>query len=156
MDTLSVQKSIEVIEKAEAAILTTIDFDGYPSTRAMLNLHNPSLFPGLVKFFEGINDELTVFFTTNTSSHKISHIRRNQKTSVYYCLPKEWRGLMLAGNIETVDDREIKKALWIDGWEKYYPTGVNDPDYTILRFVPDFVKGYHSLTFYSIDFRGAR
>jgi len=30
-----------------------------------------------------------------------------------------------------------------DGWEMYWPGGVDDPEYTILRLLPAFAKGWH-------------
>lgn len=49
---------------------------------------------------------------------------------------------MLAGDIEIVDDQKIKHALWNEGWEKYYPNGPDDPDYSVLRLFPKNVRGW--------------
>jgi general stress protein 26 len=73
MDNEFMKKGIELLFKAEAAYLTTIDSEGFPSTRAMLNLKNYRLFPRLVEFMARY-DELTLFFTTNNSSAKVKQI----------------------------------------------------------------------------------
>ncbi len=153
MENHHIRRSLEVMNNARAAILTTIDPEGYPISRAMLNLRRPGEYPGLADFFREIDHRLGVYFTTNTSSSKIAHIRDNPKAAVYYCLPNEYRGVMLGGIIEIVDDPKLKKLLWQTGWELYYPSGSDDPDYTILRLLPEFARGYHQLTFYNIDFR---
>ena len=124
------------------AYLTTIDAEGYPQTRAMFNLRNEERFPALVPVFKEIGNDLTIIFSTNTSSTKIVDIRQNPLTSVYYCLPDNWRGAMFAGTMEIVEDEDLKKKLWQDGWERYYPKGYNDPDHTVLRLEPDVAKGW--------------
>ena len=45
--------SIELMEIAEAAYVSTIDPNGFPQTRAMFNLRRKSQFPGLVRLFAG-------------------------------------------------------------------------------------------------------
>lgn len=41
---------------------------------------------------------------------------------------------MLVGTIEILQDLESKEMLWFDGAERYYPLGVEDPDYSVLCF----------------------
>ncbi|KAF0215947.1 MAG: pyridoxamine 5'-phosphate oxidase-like FMN-binding [Geobacteraceae bacterium] len=138
--------AVELMESAEAAFLTTIDGDGFPQSRAMLNLRNARKFPELIGLFSGHRDDFTVYFTTNTSSPKVVQIRAKPAVSVYYCSPAEWRGLMLGGMMEIVADPGLKKALWQEGWEMYYPDGATDPDYTILRLAPAVAKYYHQMS----------
>ena len=144
-DAMMIRKvSQQLIETAEAAYLTTIDADGFPDTRAMLNLRNPAQYPGLAEFFSA-RDPFEVYFTTNTSSRKITCIKRNPKASAYYCQPKSFHGLMLGGLIEIVADAEVKHALWQPGWECYYLLGIDDPDHTVLRLSPKFLRGWHQM-----------
>ncbi|HEY9247404.1 MAG TPA: pyridoxamine 5'-phosphate oxidase family protein [Candidatus Methanoperedens sp.] len=145
------QLSLELMEKAEAAILTTIDAEGFPHTRAMFNLRKKEQFPGLLGLFQKHSRDFLVYFTTNTSSSKITQIRNNPKASVYYCKPDEWRGLMLSGEAKIITDKKVKEDLWQDGWRMYYQGGVHDPDHTILCLRPIYAKYYHQLdgaTFY--------
>jgi len=141
----AMQSGLQLLESADAAYLTTIDGDGFPQTRAMLNLRNSDQFPALSRLFSGLDERFVVYFTTNASSAKIEQIRRNPKVSVYYSIPAEWRGLMLGGVMEIVADSGLKKALWQKGWEMYYPGGDDDPDYAILRLSPMVAKYYHQL-----------
>lgn len=137
------QLCLNILETAEVACLTTIDKNRYPNTRAMFNLRNKHQFPNLTEWFQKHQDDFWIYFTTNTSSPKIDQIKANPAVSAFYCRPKEFLGLMFAGNIEIVTDSEIKKALWHKGWEIYYPKGISDPDYSILRLCPIFAKGWH-------------
>lgn len=151
-DAMMIRKvSQQLIETAEAAYLTTIDADGFPDTRAMLNLRNPAQYPGLTEFFS-VRDPFEVYFTTNTSSRKIKCIKQNPKVSVYYCQPKSFHGLMLGGLIEIVADTEIKHALWQPGWECYYLLGIDDPDHTVLRLSPRFLRGWYQLQRFELTF----
>jgi general stress protein 26 len=144
MDKDIIKKGIELIKKADAAYLTTIDSNGFPLTRAMFNLKNSKQFPKLVDFLAKYND-LTLFFTTNTSSTKIKQIMNNPKVSVYYCDTEIYQGLMCQGEIEIVKDKLIKDAIWFDEWKMYYPDGKDSEDYTILRLEPSYVKHYFNL-----------
>lgn len=138
------KKGAELITKAVVAYLTTIDPEGYPSTRAMFNLKNSKQFPELVDFMSKHN-ELTLFFTTNTSSDKIKHIMNNPKVSVYYCDTILYQGFMCQGEIEIVRDKEIRHAIWHEDWKIYYPDGENSEDYSILRLKPNYIKWYYKL-----------
>jgi general stress protein 26 len=151
MDALSRSRAVELMEGSEAAYLATIGADGYPSIRAMLNLRNPNMYPRLAGIFKGHREDLLVYFTTNTSSGKVAQVMANPRVSVYYCIPGDWRGLMLVGDMEVVADAGVKHSLWQEEWSMYYPGGPGDPDYAILRLLPRLGKGYHQMSFYTLE-----
>jgi general stress protein 26 len=134
-----------LLEIAETAYLTTIDRCERPQTRAMFNLRNRAQFPNLHSFFAGAHTPYETWFTTNTSSSKMLDLAENRAVSVYYCLPSQFRGLMLGGDMEIVDAPVEKALLWQEGWELYYPLGPEDPDYILLRLRPNSVKYFHQL-----------
>ncbi|MCX6272956.1 MAG: pyridoxamine 5'-phosphate oxidase family protein [Bacteroidetes bacterium] len=142
MDKAFIKKGLELIKRADAAYLTTIDSNGFPSTRAMLNLKNSVQYPKLVDFMSQYDNDLTLFFTTNTSSAKIKQIVNNPNVSVYYCDSKSWHGFMCQGEIEIVKDKAVKHAIWLDEWKMYYPDGKDSDDYAILKLKPNYVKSY--------------
>ncbi len=145
--------SLDLIEIAKAAYVSTVDLSGFPQTRAMFNLRRKTEFPALSSFFAGIRDDVPTYFTTNTSSSKIVHIKANPKGCVYYSEPDEFRGLLLSGEFEIVSDRKIKEALWQEGWEIYYPGGPHDPDHTVLMLRPAFGRYYHRLDTFNFNFK---
>jgi general stress protein 26 len=136
-------KCLEIMEKAEVVYVTTVDQDGYPHTRAMFNLRNEEEFPRQAVLFVEHQSDFMVYLSTNTSSSKLGHIKANPKVCLYYCHPPTFRGLMLAGEIEIVDNSEVRKAIWNEGWERYYPGGPDDPDHTALRLYPKWVEGWY-------------
>jgi general stress protein 26 len=135
-----------LMKKSDPVFLTTIDEEGFPLTRAMLNLRNPDLYPGLEPFMDGARE---LYFTTNTSLPKVAQIEHNPHACAYFCSPSEWRGLSIRGGIEVISDSAIKKKIWQDGWTLYYPGGIDDPEYTLIRLTPKLIKGYRQLQHYT-------
>lgn len=152
-DIQAIKLSSNLMSVAEVAYLSTVNSDDFPETRAILNLRNAKQFPGFVDLFKECESTLTTYFTTNTSSFKVKSIRENPKVCVYYCKADEQQGLMLGGVIEFVTDMDIKRALWQDDWTIFFPDGVTDPDYTILRLSPIVAKGYHQLQTYNLELK---
>jgi general stress protein 26 len=137
---------LELMETAPAVYLTTIGDDGYPHTRAMLNLRNREQYPRHTHLYTAHQDDLMVYLSTNTSSGKIAQIQASPKACLYYCHPLDFCGMALVGDIEIVDDLGIKRALWNEGWEKYYPGGVEDPDNMVLRLYPTRASGWRNFS----------
>jgi general stress protein 26 len=117
----------------------------------MLNLRDKEQYPNQVRLFETHQGDLMIYCSTNTSSGKIRQIKANPRVSVYYCNPAKFHGAMLRGDIEIVDDSELRQALWNDGWEMYYPGGPDDPDHTVLRLYPKSVKGWYKAAAFEFE-----
>ena len=137
--------SLELMDTSKAAILTTIDSDGNPITRAMFNLRNKEQFPEFSEFFGGLDNQFEIYISTNTSSTKISHINKNPKICVYYCDPLSFKGVSFNGEVEIIDDMNIKSKIWLDWWTRYYFEGLEDPDYSLLRLRPKTAEFYYKL-----------
>ncbi|BFH62558.1 hypothetical protein PAJ34TS1_31500 [Paenibacillus azoreducens] len=52
---------------------------------------------------------------------------------------------MLIGEMNVCLDRESKEMLWAEDDEKYYPLGVNDPDYCVFEFTAKTCNHYFNL-----------
>ncbi|MFW9897592.1 MAG: pyridoxamine 5'-phosphate oxidase family protein [Candidatus Thorarchaeota archaeon] len=137
--------SLELMDTSKAAYLTTIDSEGYPITRAMFNLRNKEQFPEFSEFFANQDNKFLIYISTNTSSSKIDHIKKNPKISVYFCEPEDFKGVMFGGDAEIIDDIELKKQIWLDWWTRYYSQGLEDPDYTLIKLNPKKAKFYYRL-----------
>ena len=138
----------DLMTKSDAVYVSTVLDDGFPLTRAMLNLRDPRKFPGLAGFMKTRKE---LFFTTNTSLPKTAQIAANPKVCAYFCLPAEWRAVAVQGTMTIVTGKALKKELWQDGWTMYYPGGVEDPEYTVLMLTPLKIKGYRQLSHYTMD-----
>jgi general stress protein 26 len=132
----AITESLALMNRAKICMLGTNGEDGHPNIKAMMNLKH-----------EGLKK---IWFSTNTSSRRVQQLRKDSRTCVYYVDEQNFKGLMLVGTIEILQDSESKKMLWFGGAEKYYPLGVQDPDYTVLGFTAERGNYYHKLT--NIDF----
>jgi general stress protein 26 len=154
MDDKSIREMcLDLLDIGWPAYVTTVDTAGFPQTRAMFNLRNRQRFPKLVKFFEDQVEEFTQVFTTNTSSAKMNDIKVNSAVSVYYCDPETWRGVMFSGKIEVLKDSATKRAIWHDEWKRYYLSGYDDPDHSVLRLIPTMAKGWTGNQTFRLDLR---
>ena len=110
-----------LIDKQGVAFIGSVDESGFPNIKAMLPPRKR----------EGIRQ---IYFTTNTSSMRVSQYRRDPKSCVYFCDRRFFRGVMLRGTMEVREDTDSKEMIWQEGDTMYYPLGVTDPDYCVLRF----------------------
>jgi general stress protein 26 len=130
----------EIMGRADMLSLATMAEEPYPYVRALFNLRNKRKFPSLAPFFAGKG--LAVYLGTNTSSIKMAQIGNDGWVSVYYMIPREFKGLCLSGR--AIVDADAKEAIWVKGWERYYPSGKSDPDYTVLRVEPVRARGWYT------------
>ena len=94
----------------------------------------------LDNFFDKYKEDLSVFFTTNTSSIKFKEIKANPNVAITYLNPGEGKGFTLKGQAEIIEDQIIKEELWLDWWSKYYSKGVTDPDYSVIKLKPRSIE----------------
>lgn len=141
-----------IITRSESAYLATLDSDGFPCIRAMVNLHNPAIYPGQAHTLSSYRDELTAIFSTLTTSDKVKHIRANPRVSVYYCVPSEFLGLTLLGEMEIIEDDALKEAVYEETWRVYYPGGPLDRLHTLMRLKPAGIKGWQGTE--KFEFKG--
>ncbi len=137
--------TIDLMKRAPVAYMATVDGDGLPQVRAVENFRCSDKFPHTSEVISKLEDDpLTSYLSINTSSNKLRQVENNPVVALYYCVPLEYKGVMLRGNAEVLDDLEFKKTIWVKGWERYYPQGYSDPDFTILKIKPDWVKTWYS------------
>jgi len=136
------RRCLELMSRATDLVFTTVDAGGFPFMRCMFNLRCAARFPGLATVFRQHDEDLVVYLGTNTSSVKVRQLRRDARAAVYYCEPERFRGVLLQGIVETVEDEAFKRVLWQPGWEMYYPQGPADPDFTVLRLSPTRARGW--------------
>lgn len=133
-----VEKTIgKLIDKQKMAFIASVSQEGYPNLKAMLPPRKR----------EGIR---VFYFSTNTSSMRVAQYRVNPKAAIYFCDKRFFRGVMLEGTMEVLEDPASKESIWQFGDKIYYPKGVTDPDYCVLRFTAH--SGRYYSNFKSQDF----
>jgi general stress protein 26 len=118
-----------LIDKAAVSIISSVDEEGFPNSKAMLP---PRKREGIKHFF----------FTTNTSSMRAKQYLNNPKACIYFFDKRFFRGVMLKGTMEVLQDSRSKEMIWQQGDEMYYSRGVTDPDYSVLKFTAETGRYY--------------
>lgn len=123
----------DFIQKQKTAFIASVDEDGFPNIKAMFT-------PRKIK-------GNCFYFSTNTSSMRTGQYIDNPKASIYFYHRGRFRyeGIMLVGTMEVLQDPEIKKEIWQTGDTLYYPGGVTDPDYCVLKFTALRGRQYYDL-----------
>jgi len=131
---IKIEKIKRFISKRKVAFITSVDKEGFPNIKCMLR---PRKIEGLKTFY----------FSTNTSSMRVAQYRENPKASLYFYRKGliKYQGVMLKGTMEVLENDEIKKELWQVGDKMFYPKGVTDPDYCILKFTATSGRYYCDL-----------
>lgn len=116
------QKELEPFsDEAGLSFVGSVDDGGFPQVKAMLAPRG--------------REGLRVFrFSTNVSSMRVAQFRRNGAACLYFCDPRTFRGLLLTGTMEVLEDAASRRRVWREGDERYYPGGVDGPDCCALRF----------------------
>lgn len=117
----------KIISKAEAmasavktACIGSVGENGYPYIKGME-----------IRGHEG----LTFYFYTAVSTLRVEQYMRRPEASLY--IHRGFKGVMLLGRMDVVDDAESRRVVWHEGDEFYYPLGVGDPTFKVLRFTPE-------------------
>jgi general stress protein 26 len=126
-----------LIDRQRVSIISSVDSEGFPNTKAMLPPRKR----------EGIK---TFWFSTNTSSMRVAQYRANPNACIYFFDRRFFRGVMLKGTMEVMEDAETKEMIWQEGDTMYYSGGVADPDYCVLKFTAHngrYYAGFDSESF---------
>ena len=133
-----IKAGLGIVARSSKTIIASVDDDGFPNLKAMLQPRE--------------HDELKVFyFTTNTHSMRVKQYLKNPKASIYFYDTRFFKGLMLRGTMEVLQDQDTKDRIWRDGDNMYYSLGVTDPDYCVLKFTAFNGRMYEN--FKSYDFK---
>jgi general stress protein 26 len=127
----AMSEGLQLVERSKICLLGTNGEDGFPNIKAVMNAKH-----------EGMNK---IWFSTNTSSRRVQQLKKDNRACVYYVDDQDFQGLMLTGTMQILQDPKSRRMLWNDGDERYYPCGVEDPDYTVLCFTARRGNYYHKL-----------
>lgn len=127
----------KLIDKQNIAFIGSIDTEGFPNMKAMLKPRKR----------EGMR---TFYFTTNTSSMRVSQYLKDNRSCIYFCDGYLFKGVMLKGTMEVMTDAKHKEMIWQEGDMEYYKEGVTDPDYCVLKFTA--ISGRYYSNFSSENF----
>ena len=90
------------------------------------------------------------YFDSNNGSNRTAQWRENPAACVYFYGRPIYRGVMLTGTMEIINDMEMKKRHWKPSMKMIYKGGVTDPDYCIMKFTA--TSGRYYCLYQSEDF----
>ncbi len=127
------EQIFEFIKEQKTAMISSIDENGFPNTKAMLA---PRKIDG--------ND---FYFTTNTSSMRVAQYSANEKACVYFYKRGRFSyiGVMLVGTMKALTEQSVKDEIWRAGDTLFYKKGKTDPDYCVLKFTAQKCRVYKDL-----------
>ena len=126
-----------LIDHQKIAFIGSVGEDEWPNIKAMLA---PRKREGIRRFW----------LSTNTSSRHVGQFTAQEKACLYFYDRRFFRGVMLQGRMEVLQDTQSKEMIWEQGDTQYYSLGVTDPDYCVLCFTAE--KGRYYSNFKSEDF----
>lgn len=131
---MNLKKIERFIDRQNVCFICSIDDKNFPNVKAMLK---PRKRIGLKTFY----------FSTNTSSMRVSHYQKNSNASIYFYHKGIFKyvGIMLVGKIEVLTDQETKNMIWKKGDTIFYKKGITDPDYCVLKFSAISARYYQDL-----------
>ena len=89
-----------LIDRQNTSFVGSVDEDGYPEIKAMLPPRKR----------EGIR---TFYFTSNTPSMRAAHYRAHPQACIYFVDRRFFRGVMLKGTMEVLEDAWAKELIWL-------------------------------------------
>jgi len=114
-------KAGEIVEKNTGigtfCTMALLDLDGYPTASTITASKS-----------DGIN---WITFCTGISSNKANRIKKCNQASVSFSASDY--NITLVGTVELLNDLETKKEMWYGGLKNHF-SGVDDPNYCVLRF----------------------
>lgn len=120
------KKTSRMLDNIPIVILASINEEGYPRPVTVAKLKN-----------NGLSE---IWISTGTNSAKIKQLRANPKAGLTFY--DDHNSISLTGDAEVVADQSVKRLLWQDWLIDHFPEGMDDPDYTIIKFVPKAVAGW--------------
>jgi len=97
----------EIMITSSTCALITLDEQGRARVRTMENI-SPE-------------DDLTVWFVTNSKSRKVDQIKNDPRVTLYYLDSDASGYVMIHGTAELTNSKGEKENLWKDEWDNYYP-----------------------------------
>lgn len=122
------EEILKLVNDSLFANLGFIDSEGKPAIRRVF-----------CTWHKGLGTHL---ISTNTSSMHIQNILKCNDACLYFENSERFEGVCFTGKAVVHSEEGLKKMMWTEGDEQYYPKGVQDEDYCILEFIAETGRFY--------------
>ena len=114
----------EIMTAASICTLITLDEEGVARARAM------DAFPA--------DDNFIIWFGTNPKSRKVKQIEHDPRVTLYYFDKPTASYVMIHGNAEIMNSREVKENHWKEAWQNFYPD--YPENYLLIKVTPEWLE----------------
>ena len=125
-------KVVELIVRAQSAMLTTMTPDGDHVSRPMAVQETE---------FDG-----DLWFFAYDTSDKVSQIRTHPRVNVAFANDKKSEWTSIAGTAEIVHDPAKAEQLWSKPLETWFPDGLHTPGLTLIKVHGDTAEYWDAAT----------
>ena len=130
-------KALKLARK-KIAFVGSVNQNNAPNIKAMLVAKSDGL-----NFF---------YFASNNSAVRTEQFINNNNACIYFSGGPIYKGLMLEGTMEILNDRDTKVLVWKDNYKgAYRKGGINDPDFCVLKFTARTGRYYCAFKSESFD-----
>ncbi len=126
------QKIVELIERAESAMLTTMTAGGDHVSRPMA-----------VQEAEFDGD---LWFFSYDDSDKARQVTQNPRVNVAIANDKKSEWVSISGSAEVVHDRAKAEELWAKPLETWFPDGLETPGLALIKVHADTAEYWDAAT----------
>lgn len=124
-----IETIIDDIKSCDDVVLATCGAI-YPDARHLTNAMN-----------RGIN-KLDLFFMTGHDTPKYNQLKNNSHCTLYYFNSQTRHAVRLYGNMEFIDNMDVRRKYWRDEYKKFGYSGPESADFILMHFVPNSYKFY--------------
>ena len=126
-----IEKLVEMVKDVRICMLIT-------------NEKNADNISGRPMGISKIDEDGTMWFFTKASSYKVDEIEESKKVSIAITNESSNNYLMIHGTATLVNDKTKMKELWSAIMKAWFPLGLDDPDMTLIKVVPNEVEYWDS------------
>ena len=148
MDSAVRSEMRNLIKKTKSLIISAVNSDGVPMIKGVTKLGNDDL--NALYFVTSPKSEFAACYKQNPIASVF--LFDDDKSVPYPSKDEKYYSLSLTGKMEAVADPHAKQRFLTDYLAPFYPKGVNDENYYLMRFVVQSGKYYRGVTDNSLSF----
>jgi general stress protein 26 len=114
------RKLVELLEDFKNAMLVTRASDNDVHVRPMRVAR--------------LTEEGELYFVTSKGSSKVNEIMHDSHVDAIF--QDKSKFVVVNGNANVIEDRELIESLWSEAWKIWFPGGKNDPTICVIQLAP--------------------
>jgi len=116
---------MDIMDSCRDCVFITHTGEGYARARTMNKLQDNDRSGGIM------------WFATDRKSRKAKEIKANPRTTLFFTHAGTHDHVCVFGVSAIAAEPEVKERFWKDEWSRYWKGGPQDPDYVLVKFIPE-------------------